>query len=175
MSAQTLRRGTRVGTGTISFTFDGRRYAGQAGDSAASALLANGVRFMGRSVKYRRLRGPLGAGPEEPNALFTVGMQPQIIPNVQATRLVLREGLALRSQNRWPSLQADLASLMQAGGGFFSAGFYYKTFMWPAWRSYEPLIRRLAGLGAAPQACDLPPPAIEHLDCDVLVLSLIHI
>jgi len=85
MSALPLRRGTRIGTGTISFTFDGRRYAGQAGDSAASALLANGVRLMGRSVKYRRLRGLLGAGPEEPNALFTVGTQPQVIPNVQAT------------------------------------------------------------------------------------------
>jgi sarcosine oxidase subunit alpha len=169
MSAVPLRRGTRVGSRKLSFTFDGRRYTGQVGDSAASALLANGVRLMGRSVKYRRLRGVFGAGPEEPNALFSVGAQPALIPNVPATQLVLREGLRLRSQNRWPSLRADLASLLQAGGGLFGAGFYYKTFMWPSWQSFEPLIRRLAGLGAAPSACDLAAPAIEHLGCDVLV------
>ena len=116
MSATPLRGGTRVESGTLSFTFDGRRYTGQVGDCAASALLANGVRLMGRSVKYRRRRGLLGAGREEPNALFTVGTQAQLIPNVQATQLLLREGLMLRSQNRWPSLQADLASLLQAGG-----------------------------------------------------------
>jgi sarcosine oxidase subunit alpha len=169
MSARPPRRGTRLEAGSLSFTFDGRHYVGQPGDTAASALLANGVRLMGRSVKYRRPRGLLGAGPEEPNALFGVGEPPHQIPNVPATQLALRAGLTLRSQNRWPSLRFDLASLLQAGGGFFSAGFYYKTFMWPSWRSYEPLIRRLAGLGAAPLACELPPPAIEHLACDVLV------
>jgi sarcosine oxidase subunit alpha len=169
MSARQLRRGTRISTELLSFRFDGRRYLAQAGDTAASALLANGVRLMGRSVKYRRLRGVLGAGPEEPNALFSAGEQPQLIPNVQATQLLLREGMTLSSQNRWPSLRVDLASLLQAGGGLFSAGFYYKTFIWPSWRTYESLIRRLAGLGAAPAGCALPPVAIEHLACDVLV------
>jgi sarcosine oxidase subunit alpha len=169
MNPVPLRRGTRVGSRLLSFTFDGRRFTGQQGDSAASALLANGVRLMGRSVKYRRLRGLLGAGPEEPNALFGVGRQPQLIPNVQATQLLLREGLTLRSQNRWPSLRVDLGSLLRAGRGFLGAGFYYKTFIWPSWRSFEPLIRRLAGLGEAPLACDLPLPAVEHLACDILV------
>ena len=169
MSAGSPRRGTRLGPEPLSFTFDGRSYTAQAGDSAASALLANGVRLMGRSVKYRRARGLLSAGPEEPNALFTVGTAPQVIPNVAASQLLLREGMALRSQNRWPSLGFDLASLLQAGGGFFGAGFYYKTFMWPSWRTYESLIRRLAGLGEAPGACELPPVAIEHISCDVMI------
>jgi sarcosine oxidase subunit alpha len=164
-----LRRGTRVKAGTVRFRYDGREYLGQPGDTAASALLANGVRHFGRSVKYRRLRGVLAAGPEEPNGLFTVGIRPAIVPNVPAPQLVLEEGHVLCSQNRWPSLALDVASLLRAGGGFFGAGFYYKTFIWPKWRTYEPLIRRLAGLGGAPGACELPPASVENLSCDVLV------
>ena len=164
-----MRRGTRVKAGTVRFSYDGREYLGQPGDTAASALLAGGVRYFGRSVKYRRLRGVLAAGPEEPNSLFTVGTHPTVVPNVPASTLVLREGHVLSSQNRWPTLALDFASLLQAGGGFFGAGFYYKTFIWPKWRTYEPLIRRLAGLGAAPGACELPPASVENLACDVLV------
>jgi sarcosine oxidase subunit alpha len=163
------RTGRRLGPGTIRFLFDGREYRGREGDTAASALLAAGVRRMGRSIKYRRLRGVLTAGPEEPNALFTVGSAPAVIPNVAAPQLELSEGLVLRSQNRWPSLDYDLASLLRAGGGFFGAGFYYKTFIWPSWHTYESMIRALAGLGEAPGACALGPVAIEHLGCDVLV------
>lgn len=163
------RRGSRLSEQRLSFTFDGRRFEAQQGDTAASALLANGVRLMGRSVKSRRLRGVLTAGPEEPNALLTVGVGPDVIPNVPATQLVLREGLVLRSQNRWPSLRYDVASLLQAGGSLFSAGFYYKTFIWPSWHAYEGLIRSLAGLGEAPKACSLPPVPVEHFSCDVLV------
>ena len=163
------RRGSRIGAATVRFTFDGRAYRGQAGDTAASALLANGVRLLGRSVKYRRPRGVLAAGPEDPNALLTVAAAGDVIPNVAAAQLVLRDGLALTSQNRWPTLAFDLASLLRVGSGFFAAGFYYKTFIWPSWRSYEPLIRALAGLGRAPRACDLPPVATEHVGCDVLV------
>ncbi len=169
MSAGPERHGTRLRPGPLSFIFDGRRYTGQAGDTAASALLASGVRLLGRSVKYRRARGLFSAGFEEPNALLTVGVRPSVIPNVPASQLVLSEGMVLRSQNRWPTLGFDLASLLQAGGGFFGAGFYYKTFIWPSWRTYEPLVRHLAGLGEAPRACQLPPVAIEHLHCDVLI------
>ncbi len=169
MSAGAKRAGLRLEAESLGFSFDGRAMGAQRGDSAASALLAAGVRLLGRSVKYRRPRGLLALGPEEPNALFTVGMPPAVIPNVPAPQLVLREGLVLRSQNRWPSLRYDLASLLQAGGGFFGAGFYYKTFIWPSWRSYEGLIRRLAGLGEAPGASLVPVAQTEHLSCDVLI------
>jgi methylglutamate dehydrogenase subunit C len=169
VSAPAKRVGLRLEAETLQFAFDGRAYEGQRGDSAASALLASGVRLLGRSVKYRRPRGLLAHGPEEPNALLTVGVPPTIIPNVPAPQLELVNGLVLRSQNRWPSLRYDLTSLLQAGGGFFGAGFYYKTFIWPSWHSYEALIRNLAGLGKAPGAAALPPPAIEYLSCDVLV------
>lgn len=163
------RQGTRLSDDTLEFDFDGRRYSAQVGDTVASALLAHGVMAFGRSVKYRRLRGLVAVGPEEPNALMTVGMTPTVIPNVSAAQLRVRDGLTLRSQNRWPSLRYDLASLLQAGSGFFGAGFYYKTFMWPSWRTYEPMIRRLAGLGEAPGACDLPVADTEFSSCDVLI------
>ena len=144
------RRGTRLSAPFVRFTFDGRSLSGQVGDTVASALLANGVRFVGRSVKYRRLRGTLSAGPEEPNALVTVGTSPTVIPNVAATQLAITEGLVVRSQNRWPSLAADAASLIRPLHGFLGAGFYYKTFFLPSWKAYERPIRRLAGLGEAP-------------------------
>jgi len=169
MSAVVVRRGTRLSNQPVRFSFDGREYRGQLGDTAASALLAAGVRAVGRSLKYRRLRGVLTAGPEEPNALVTVGTAPAVIPNVLAPQLAISDGLVLRSQNRWPTLDYDLASLLQAGSGLLGAGFYYKTFLWPSWHAYESLIRELAGLGEAPGSCALGPVSVEHLSCDVLV------
>ena len=171
MSPPALRRGSRLGTTPVAFSFDGRRFVGIAGDSAASALLANGVRWLGRSVKYRRPRGLVTAGVEEPNALLTVGSDPALVPNVPAPRLAITEGLRFVSQNRWPTLRLDVASLLRLGGALWGAGFYYKTFMWPSWRTYEGLIRRLAGLGSAPRACQLPAPCTEQLQCDVLVIG----
>jgi sarcosine oxidase subunit alpha len=163
------RQGTRLGPESVRFTFDGRDVVARAGDTSTSALLANGVRLMGRSVKYRRVRGTFTAGIEEPNALFSVGEAPGILSNVPGPQLLVREGLQVRSQNRWPSLRHDLNALLQIGGGFFGAGFYYKTFMWPSWHAYEGIIRRLAGLGEAPGVCDLPPVDVEHLCADVLI------
>ena len=164
-----FRNGTRLRPESIEFSFDGRRFTGQVGDTAASALLAAGVRFYARSGKYRRLRGVVTSSPEEPNALLTVGESPTNIPNIPATVVRIRPGMVLRSQNRWPSLRADLSALLKFGGGLFGAGFYYKTFIRPSWRFWEGLIRRLAGMGNAPQACELPSPALEHTHCDVLV------
>lgn len=49
------------------FSFDGHHYQGYAGDTLASALLANNVRLLGRSFKYHRPRGIFSAGSEEPD------------------------------------------------------------------------------------------------------------
>ena len=135
----------------VAFRFDGRAMTGFAGDTLASALVANGVRLVGRSFKYHRPRGLLTAGPEEPNGLVEV-LEPdgQVTPNVRATVQEIYPGLEARSQNRWPSLRWDLLEVNDLGHAFLGAGFYYKTFMWPRrwWeRVYEPLIRRAAGLG----------------------------
>ncbi|MGF1610238.1 MAG: FAD-dependent oxidoreductase, partial [Kiloniellales bacterium] len=157
----------------LSFQFDGRRYQGYAGDTLASALLANGVHLVGRSFKYHRPRGILSAGAEEPNALVQVGSEPRSEPNIRATQLELTDGLVAQSQNRWPSLELDIGAVNSALSHFFPAGFYYKTFMWPAsfWMTYERMIRNAAGLGKAPRQRDPDHYDKSNLHCDVLVVG----
>ncbi len=158
----------------LRFTFDGRRYMGRAGDTLASALLANGVRLVGRSFKYHRPRGIFTAGPEEPNALVELRRGARAEPNSKATTIELYEGLEATSQNRFPSLAFDLLSINSLVSPFLAAGFYYKTFMWPArfWKwLYEPLIRRGAGLGRASRDADPDLYEKAHAHCDVLVIG----
>jgi sarcosine oxidase subunit alpha len=162
-------------TRVLNFRFDGRSYRGCAGDTLASALLANGVHLMGRSFKYHRPRGPLAAGAEEPNALVTVARDAaRSTPNLRATQVELYEGLEAFSQNRWPTLGFDLGAVNDFLAPFIPAGFYYKTFMWPAgaWKSlYEPRIRAAAGLGRAPTQPDPDHYAGRFAHCDVLVVG----
>jgi methylglutamate dehydrogenase subunit C len=158
----------------LAFRFDGKVLEGHPGDTLASALIANGVNLVGRSFKYHRPRGILTAGAEEPNALVELGEGGRTEPNSKATEVELFDGLVARSQNRWPSLAFDLMAINGLAGKMISAGFYYKTFMWPAafWEKlYEPLIRRAAGLGRATYATD--PDAYEAMNnhCDVLVVG----
>ncbi len=157
------------------FTFDGVHYAGLEGDTLASALLANGVHLVGRSFKYHRPRGFLSAGAEEPNALVGVHRDAtRKTPNVRATVQEIYDGLTAVSQNRWPSLKMDVGAVNDLASPFFSAGFYYKTFMWPkaAWKHlYEPKIRAAAGLGEAPDEADTDHYAARYAHCDVLVLG----
>ena len=159
----------------VTFTFDGRRYGGVVGDTVASALLANGVHLMGRSFKYHRPRGPVSAGSEEPNALVGTRRGPgRFEPNTRATVQEIWDGLEVTSQNKFPSLKFDLGAVNDAGYMLFSAGFYYKTFMWPRgfWdKVYEPFIRRAAGLGASPTEEDPDSYASRNLHCDVLIVG----
>jgi sarcosine oxidase, subunit alpha len=159
----------------LSFKFDGASYQGCAGDTLASALLANGVHLVGRSFKYHRPRGVLAAGADEPNALVTlIKDAARMTPNLRATQVELYDGLVAESQNRWPSLKHDAGRINDALSAFFPAGFYYKTFMWPrrAWKAiYEPLIRRAAGLGRAPREPDPDRYAQRYAHCDVLVVG----
>ena len=157
----------------IDFTFDGRPCFGYRGDTLASALLAHGVRLVGRSFKYHRPRGVMAAGADEPNALVTVGEGARAEPNLRATELEIEPGMAARSQNRWPSLAFDLGAAAGAASALLPAGFYYKTFMWPpsGWLFYERFIRRAAGLGRAPVAPDPDRYDRTHDFCDVLVVG----
>ena len=157
----------------LDFTFNGKSYQGYAGDTLASALLANGVHLVGRSFKYHRPRGIMSAGAEEPNAIVQVGTDPRTDPNIRATQLELVQGLSATSQNCWPSLEFDIGAVNNALSRLFPAGFYYKTFMWPAslWMKYEHFIRQAAGLGKSPRERDP-----DHYDkcfahCDVLVVG----
>jgi sarcosine oxidase subunit alpha len=176
MSAWRLPAGGRIDRSRpLRFTFDGKTYDGFAGDTLASALLANGVHLLGRSFKYHRPRGIMTAGPEEPCALVTVRRdEARCTPNLRATQVELHDGLCAYSQNRWPSLAFDVGQVAEWFSALLPAGFYYKTFMWPrsAWHKlYEPLIRRTAGLGKAPRLPDPDRYAQQYAHCDVLVIG----
>ena len=158
----------------LKFMFDGKFYQGYQGDTLASALLANNVRLMGRSFKYHRPRGPLTAGSEEPNAIVELRGGARREPNTRATTAELYGGLVAASQNRWPSLAFDAMAINDRFSNFLTAGFYYKTFMWPKafWeRLYEPIIRKAAGLGALSmrEDPDVYDKGFRH--CDLLIIG----
>ena len=159
----------------LRFEFDGVGYEGYAGDTLAAALLANGVHLVGRSFKYHRARGIVGAGVDEPNALVQLGVGARTEPNVRATMLELCDGIKATSQNCWPSVRFDIGAINDLASRLMPAGFYYKTFMWPPtpqwWLRYERAIRHAAGMG---RVATLPDPdAYEHqyAHCDVLVIG----
>ena len=156
---------TRLATGgrllnkskPVSFSFNGKQMRGYAGDTLASALLANDQMKVGRSFKYHRPRGIVAAGPEEPNALMNLGREGRFEPNARATTTELFDGLEAASQNHWPSLEFDVGAINKYLSRFLPAGFYYKMFMYPraTWKHvYEPIIRHSAGLGKAPKGRD---------------------
>jgi len=159
---------------SISFQFDGKNYQGYQGDTLASALLAQDVLLMGRSFKYHRPRGVITAGSAEPNALVTIGMGGRTSANQRATMQEIYAGLVAKSQNRYPSLKFDIGAINGLFSPFLKAGFYYKTFMWPAsfWEKlYEPFIRKAAGLGRA--SFERDPDKYEKIwaFCDLLIIG----
>jgi len=158
---------------TLRFTFNDTDYEAHPGDTLASALLANGVRLVARSFKYHRPRGIVAAGPEEPCALVRVGNGARAKPNLPATMVELYDGLAAESLNCWPSVSIDFGAVINAASGWFPAGFYYKTFMWPArlWMTYEHVIRNAAGLGVTPSEADPDRYDKRFEHCDVLVIG----
>ncbi len=176
MSAYRSAQGGRVDRqARVSFTFNGKHYTGFKGDTLASALLANGIHFVGRSYKHHRPRGIMSAGTEEASALLGIDRgQGRFDTNTRATTQELFDGLKAQSQHCWPTLTRDIGVLNRLGGRATSAGFYYKTFMWPRsfWdRVYEPIIRKSAGLGRAPKSVDPDHYAGRYAHCDVLIIG----
>ena len=157
----------------IEFSFNGRNYIGFKGDTLASALLANGVRLFARSFKFHRPRGVFGSGFDEPNALVQVGIEGKSTPNERATILEIYQGMSASSVNVWPSVFFDLLSVNNIFSSLLPAGFYYKTFMWPAsfWPIYEFFIRKSAGLGRVPIHKDPDRYDKKHMHCDVLIVG----
>ena len=161
-------------TSRVSFKFNGKSYFGYKGDTLASALLANDIHLVGRSFKYHRPRGIMTSGSEEPNAIVQVNKNTALTePNVRATELEIYHGLEATSQNCWPSVDFDIGGINNFLSPLLPAGFYYKTFMWPAnfWEKYEYVIRHSAGLGKSPTEPD--PDIYDHkyIHCDVLVIG----
>ena len=158
----------------ISFKFNGKNLFGYKGDTLASALLANGVHLVGRSFKYHRPRGFLGSGSEEPNAIVQLHKdKAKTEPNIRATQIEIFEGLEAKSQNCWPNVNFDISEINNFFSPILPAGFYYKTFMWPAklWEKYEYFIRKSAGLGISPTKRD--PDLYDHkyYHCEVLIIG----
>jgi sarcosine oxidase subunit alpha len=161
-------------TTRVSFKFNGSNYYGYKGDTLASALIANGIHLVGRSFKYHRPRGIMTAGSEEPNAIVQLNNNSaRSEPNVRATEVEIYDGLEASSQNCWPSVNFDIGGINNFLSPLLPAGFYYKTFMWPAsfWEKYEYFIRKSAGLGKSPTEPD--PDIYDHkyIHCDVLVIG----
>ena len=138
----------------LRFTWNGRTLRGYRGDTITSALLANGVSVISRSMKYHRPRGPLTADYWDPNTTVQVGPE----PNVRASHRRLDDGMVISAQNVWPSLRFDVKAANRVIGRFLTAGFYYKTFMRPAW--LWPLYQRVLSTFAPGGTVDLdaPPP-----------------
>jgi len=154
----------------IPFHFNGRHYKGYHGDTLASALLANGVRVVARSLKYHRPRGVVGAGFEEPNALVQLqGTSEE--PNVLATCLPLTDHLHAKSQNCWPGPRFDLGGVNDRISRLIPAGFYYKTFMWRPWSSYARIIRKAAGLGQIPKTTESEHYEKRYHHYDILIVG----
>lgn len=158
---------------TVKFTFNGKWMGGHAGDTLASALLANGQTLVGRSFKYHRPRGIMTSGAEEPNALVNLGSGTRHEPNQRATTTELFDKLEATSQNHWPSLEFDVGEVNGLVSKFLPAGFYYKTFMFPRafWKHvFEPFIRQSAGLGKAPDPENMDADRYEHFYAHVDVV-----
>ncbi|PHO02798.1 sarcosine oxidase subunit alpha [Rhodobacteraceae bacterium 4F10] len=158
----------------VHFSFNGKQLTGFEGDTLASALLANDQMMIGRSFKYHRPRGIVASGAEEPNALFNMGEGGKFEPNQRATTTELFNGLSCASQNHWPSLEFDIGAINNHMTRFFPAGFYYKTFMFPAfaWKHvFEPIVRQSAGLGKAPKDRDLDTYEHFYAYVDVVIIG----
>ena len=150
-SGEVIDRGAPLG-----FTWNGRSLTGFAGDTIASALVANDVEIVSRSMKYHRPRGYMTADFWDPNGFVQVGDE----PNVRSGHRLLTSGITVDPQNVWPSLDYDVKAANGLVGRFLTAGFYYKTFMKPArlWPAFERVLSTFAPGGTV----DLDTPQGYH-------------
>ena len=170
MTARRLSSGGRIDRQRpIAFRFDGMELKGCAGDTVASALMANDVALVGRSFKLHRPRGFFGAGHED--GVMVSRLAPRPAANQLATVTPLEEGGDYVSVSTWPNARSDLGAAAQWFSRLLPAGFYYKTFMLPSWRLFEPFIRGAAGLGRVPDPAWEPVCESRFGDCDVLVVG----
>src|SRR6185437_1042295 len=156
---------------TLSFSFNDQAFRGHPGDTLASALMANGVNLIGRSFKYHRPRGFYGAGVEDPNSMLSVRDGYGYEPALRAGQVRVCDGLIARSVTGWPSPSFDLAAGLQLAASVLGAGFYYKTFKWPTWALFEPLIERSTGFGRPTATIEKRAVHHRHATCDVLIVG----
>ena len=138
----------------LQISFNGQMVQGLSGDTLASALLAQGIQLVSRSYKLHRPRGIFSCGVEEPTGILDIGNGSERTPNTRATDILARDGLIANSGNCWPNLTWDIGSVISRFSSLMPTGFYYKTFMWPHWRLFEPAIRQMAAASTAGSGID---------------------
>jgi len=128
----------------LKFHFQGGAVEAKDGDTIAAALYRHGQRTFSRSFKYHRPRGLLCVRGKCPNCLMNVDG----IPNIRTCITPVRDGMRVKAQNAFPSLETDWLSITQRLDWLMPVGWYYKTFTHRAlWHAAEPIIRKVAGLG----------------------------
>ncbi len=175
-----LKAGGRIDRSKpLRFVFNGKGYSGYEGDTLASALIANGVHLVGRSLRHRRPRGLVGIGSEEPNAIVRLGLEPRTEPNARATQVPLVHGLRADPLRGWPGLHRDLGALPGLAAGILplppllaaAAGRLFAGSLLARARLLEPLARRAACWGSLPEDPDPDTYAAVHEDTDVVVVG----
>ncbi len=154
---------------TFTFTFDGDHFQAHPGDTIASALTAAGLQTLSRSFKYHRPRGLLCCSGHCPNCLVQVSDE----PNVRACTTPVEPGMAVNSQNAWPSLKRDAMALIGLIDRFLPVGFYYKAFIRPRflWPVFEKVLRRAAGLGTVSPDTPIGDYDKQYIHTDVAVVG----
>lgn len=155
----------------LMFRFNGRELSGYYGDTLATALAANDVRVVARSLKYHRPRGLFGTSVEDPTSMLAVRDAHGGDPAVRAGEVQLVNGLEATTLRGWPSEHFDVGSVAQLAAPLLAAGFYYKTFMWPSWKLFEPAIRASAGFGRPTPLDSRRILLQQHDTCDVLIIG----
>jgi sarcosine oxidase, subunit alpha len=156
----------------LEFEFEGRRCTAFRGDTISSALLASGVRVLGRSFKYHRPRGVLSGAGHDANVLMQVSKSSRSIPNVRGDLTEVEPGWVVRAVNTRGGAAHDRLALLGHLAPFLPVGFYYKAFhskrYFPHW---ERLFRHLAGLGQVDFAAPRQLTAKRYDFCDVVVIG----
>ena len=153
----------------LGFDFEGERYQGFAGDTVSSALLAAGVRALGRSFKYHRARSVLSMANHDINVMF----QDRERLNLRGDVEPLRDRMVLAAVNTFGGVQHDRARILDKLSAFLPVGFYYKAFHTPkAWFPFwERAFRRMTGLGKLDFSTPHVRTAKRYDFCDVLVVG----
>ncbi|MGU9950759.1 MAG: 2Fe-2S iron-sulfur cluster-binding protein [Gammaproteobacteria bacterium WSBS_2016_MAG_OTU1] len=153
----------------VSFNFDGQHINAFDGDTIATALWRSGISTLSRSFKYHRRRSILSLSAADANTL----MDMDDAPNICAARTLAKNGTVVRSRHCWGNAENDWLAYMNLLSPILPPGFYYKAFFRPqgAWPKWEPLIRRLAGIGKVNPAA--PHQVVEkiHDSCDVAIIG----
>jgi sarcosine oxidase subunit alpha len=152
----------------VRFRFEGRDYAGFAGDAVSSALWASGVRTLGRSFKYHRPRGILSMANHDVNVMLQDGQR----LNVRGDVAPVRAGMDLTAVNTWGGLAGDRVRFLDKLSPFLPVGFYYKAFYSKRWFPlWERMFRAITGLGRVDTATPHVYTPKRYDFCDVLVIG----